>query len=237
MPQWRLTIVLSLCLLAALPASVWAQRRRDRDQGPPQPPMPADVSGQLSGFDGALVQFVDAQEQVYLAKLDPGRTSVIVSGTADVTFLRPGLVVRFTAPLDDKGNGLEELAELTLITPGPTTAPGVSSENAQDPRGPYDVIGQIRSLKKNKLVVVAGEVQVTVALAEEPKIEVKVSDVSWASVGDAVTVKGLYAGPGQIVADLIEVKLREPLTGGKKKKKRSPPPSKPQGRTTDDGGS
>lgn len=237
MRAWQIGIVVGLVFLGAWPAPTWAQRRRDREQQPPPQPMPADVTGQLTGFDGALVQFVDAQEQVYLAKIDPGRTSVIVSGTADLSFLRPGLVVRFTAPLDEKGNGVEDLAELTLITPGPTTTPGVSSENAQDPRGPYDVIGQIRSLKKNKLVVVAGEAQVTVVLAEEPKVEIKVSDVSWASPGDAVAVKGRYAGPGQIVADLVEVKLREPLSAGKKKKKRAPP-REPKGRSTgDDAGS
>lgn len=216
-------VVLAAGLLSlATVAPARAQRRRPPQAPPGGQSTAADVSGQFVALEGDVIQLVDQQQQPYLAKFNLERASVLILGQADASFLRPGLFVRFQCPLDERGHSPpdEELEKLSLVTPGPTAYPGVTSEDLSNPNAPYDVIGQIKSLRKGKMVVLAGEAQVTVKVSPDAEIEVKVTDLSWCTPGDPITVKGRFVGPGQILCDLVEVKMREPLSGDRKKKKR-----------------
>ncbi len=198
-----------------------AQPPRNRPPAPPPAaPVACELEGTIAGYDQGVLQVVDAQQQAALVAIDPQKTSVIVTGTAEPGFLRAGLFVRFSSELDASGAAPVELSELQVFTPRDASSLGVTNENPTSTTGPFDVSGQIRTLKKGKLVVDAGEAEITVRLVAEPIIKIKVGDISWATIGDPIKVRGRWVAPGQATADVVEVELREPLAGPKKKRGR-----------------
>jgi hypothetical protein len=84
--------------------------------------------------------------------------------------------------------------------------------------------GTVKSLKAGRLVVVAGRMEVKCELAENAKIKVSTSDLSFVQVGDKVEVEGWYyanAKQAGLWANSISVTAANPLMGEKKKAKPS----------------
>ena len=82
--------------------------------------------------------------------------------------------------------------------------------------------GTLKSFKGNRLVVVAGRMEVKCELAETAKIKVSISDLSFVQLGDKVEVDGWYyanAKQAGLWANSVSVTAANPLTGEKKKTK------------------
>jgi hypothetical protein len=156
----------------------------------------------------------------------PLQCDVQVTGTADRSFLQPGLFVKFSGEMDAKGVLQDELKELEIFTPKGKNVTGifppgsdatVKPLNRFEP-GKYDFRGRVMSYKDGELVVVASK-KITSKVAMGAEIKVNVQDLSFASVNDELKIRGWnyernipkQGRPGQAVAKVIEVTLAKPL--------------------------
>jgi hypothetical protein len=80
------------------------------------------------------------------------------------------------------------------------------------------VRGTVKSCHGNSLIVTAGKTTVTAELADNAQIEIDLSDVSIASRGDKIQLKGQTAGRPELVrAESVQITLAQPFSGGRKK--------------------
>ena len=182
------------------------------------------LKGQVVGIRPGMIQWTDDAGEPMYVKLTP-QTQIQVMGTADPDFLRPGLFVRFSASLNDRGEVGGEVAELTIFTPRDGYSVGIFSDS-DDPTatdGQSFVAGQLKTLRNSKFVVAVGNQQVRGELATEPKVKLALADYSLAQPGDQITVTGVGFERDKIEARGIEIHLAEPLSTGKKKPRRSVP--------------
>ncbi len=172
---------------------------------------------------GVLV--VDAQGTTWQVKPDVG-SKVEVIGTAGPDYLKPGLVVKFQAAFDPKGDRTKAVApinELEIITPHIGEMPGAApagataiaaAQNAAAVPGTarwLSVIGRVRSVKSNELIVDAGNGVFKTELDPATAIKVRVSDTSIVRAGDQIEASGYIANPGFAVASTIRVTMAHPL--------------------------
>jgi hypothetical protein len=162
---------------------------------------------------------------------EPGK--VEVTGTAEPSFLKPGLLVKFLVKLE-KGNVEGDVADLEIVTLSEKVQPGLHPEplpgktlKEREKEGAVDyvAVGRVKSFKNGLLQVSTGgdEKDLKVKLAETAQVKVDVDDLSFASAGDTVEIKGRItqlpfndgAVPGRVVADEMKVTLAKPLTGKK----------------------
>jgi hypothetical protein len=79
------------------------------------------------------------------------------------------------------------------------------------------VRGTVKSCHGGSLIVTAGKTTVTAELADNAQIEVDLSDVSIASRGDKIQLKGQTAGRPELVrAESVQITLAQPFSGGRK---------------------
>ncbi len=212
--------VLSLLLMGSVPAYGQARSRRQRQPNVVELKQ-FSVKGTITGMRGDLIQWTDENQRVNLVKLDPKRLMrITVTGTAEPSFLRPGLFVRFLTTPDERGKITETIGELTIFSPADGFQPGVFPEDPGNPKGPVLVAGRIKSLRKGKMTLLVGRQQVKVQLAEEPKIAIEVTDLRIVSPGDQIEVTGFGQTAQQLIARTIDIKLAKPLSGPKKKRRR-----------------
>jgi len=179
-----------------------------------------NVKGTITGMRGDLIQWVDENQRPHLVKLDRKQTQrITVTGSAEPSFLRPGLFVRFTTTLDEQGNITEPAKKLTIFSPADGFQAGVFPEDPANPSGPMLVAGQIKAFKNETLTLLIGRKSVKVDLAEEPEITIEVSDLRIVSPGDHLEVHGIGLTPEQIIAKTVDVELANPLTGPKKRRR------------------
>ncbi|MBC7855582.1 MAG: hypothetical protein IAF94_19300 [Pirellulaceae bacterium] len=209
---------------------------------------PLKASGTIKGVAPGVLQIATGEGDTWLLKLEAKPQDVTFSGTAEKSFLRPGMFVEFRAQVSKKGVVAEPVASLTVFTPSEGRPPGVDPDGAgggdgalfnepKDEKKPepkakkstrlqaddtiYRVAGAISKVgRAGDLTVSAGGAQVKFNLAEDCKISVEVNDLSFVSIGDKITVDGwfLKGRPGEGAANKIEVTAANPLTDGSKKK-------------------
>lgn len=225
------SVALSLGLAVFAVANA-AQAQRPPQQGPR--PMPLDATGTVQGMQGNLLK-IDYGGVPWVIQVQP-KTEIHVLGTADASFLQPGMFVSFQAELDKKGNATSPVSELQIITPRDQFSLGIipqseestfeAEESGETKKGPppqtgtYKVGGRIVSLRNGKMQVNANGQQVKADLAESPTITVDVATPSVASLGDKITLKGNYVQEGRGIATDIEITLSNPLTAPEPKKGR-----------------
>ncbi len=195
----------------------------------------ASVTGSLEAFAGNQLKIKTEDDQEYFAILN-NRTTLRYKGTADAKFLRPGLLVRFSAPFDAAGVPQAALQALEVFktvrqrrmsrdlvqsqTPGiypvaekkgekaksDVPAAGGGSQN-------FRVVGQLRALQGEKIQVAVGNRPVIVELDPAAKISVAAGDTSFCLQGDAVEVSGLRnpAREQWIQAEAIVITGANPL--------------------------
>jgi hypothetical protein len=162
--------------------------------------------------------------------LQPNVSKIGIEGTARPDFLKPGMLVSFTADVDKKGAVDEPITELAIISPSETNTPGIFPEDRENKDSTrFFVRGTVRSYKEGKLNVNAGGKQISGELPDEANIKLESSDLNLARQGDEVTVEGRlvseYNGegnnikPGVVFGEKIDIKLSEPLTKDSFKKK------------------
>jgi hypothetical protein len=208
--------------------------------GQQQAPKTLDESGTVKGVVDGKIQFEASKGGMWWIQLN-GDTKLRVEGTADSSYLRGGLAVRFTGEFDKKGTLSEEIKEIEIFTPQGKNALGLFSDANSDkpvrnaPAGSYDIRGKVKSFKDNDLVVSAGNKTISGKVVEGITIKINVEDVKDVSEGDKATVKATYfdapqqpyggnaAGNPRVAAgNEVEVTLANPLTGVKKKAAKPP---------------
>jgi hypothetical protein len=201
------------------------------------------------GFNGGF-QFASDSNEIWKVKLPAKASEISYTANAEPSFLRPGLNVTFTAVMNKKGVVKEPVTSLTVFTPLEAKDLGVwlegAGEGAPNPlenlfspkevkeepktKGKKPVVedqvcrvgGTLKSFKAGRLVVVAGRMEVKCELADNAKIKVSTSDLSFVQLGDKVEVDGWYyanAKQAGLWANSVSVTAANPLTGEKKKAK------------------
>lgn len=224
----RAMMFLATLTVAIVPGGALAQRNK-KDQPPGQPSKPFDMKVQLAGYGPMnTLQVVDQDQRQYLARVEYPRTSVSVKGEADASFLGPGMAVRFRGSIADekKGTLADEVGEMTVFTPRTENAFGVEPYRGDDEKpGELEFSAQLLSLKKGKFQAQAGECVVSGKLADDVKVKLHLADLTVVPFGAELHVRGQLFEPNQVVCDVVEATLPEPV-GQTTKKKRPRPPAK-----------
>jgi hypothetical protein len=178
-----------------------------------------DLKGTVEqvGADGLAIK---CEGQAFNLSVDSNLTHVQCNGTADRSYLKPGVLVRFEGEFDKRMQPKSgPLEVLYVVTQSETSQPGIhsdsdvaaaaaaagengenSEEGGQRPakRAAVEncvVIGTIKLLKDDQLQVVADGKPVKVQLAKEAEIKVEVDDYTLAAAGDEIVVRGRTVQP------------------------------------------
>jgi hypothetical protein len=180
----------------------------------------ATIEGTVERVVGGVIQVaVDKGQKEWVVGTD-AHTKIQVSGTAEPDFLHPGLVVRFQADYD--GHMVKDkVGALTIITLKPTTAlgvfaPGTGAKPAAS--GKSEIVNRLIACHGSRLSVHGTSKPIAFDLAENPKITVATSDLTWVSAGDKIVVHGktLPGKAGACEATDLKITLAQPLCGKKK---------------------
>jgi hypothetical protein len=240
-------LLLTVALLACMGLTAAAQRVPPGGRPPEKPQMqPFAAEGTIQAIAPGKIGILTNTNQRWVVLVDP-KAVIHVKGTAKADFLRVGQFVRFTAEIDKRGNVQGKLDKLALFTPSEDNRPGIWPEaaggegqngfgvGAAAPAGEpqtarYTVAGQITGVRKGKLVVGVGRVAVQAELADDPAIDVDVSDMSLVHPGDKISITKGKMPPGQLglaQAAELTVELSQPLTTARPKPVR-PEPTRPE---------
>jgi hypothetical protein len=207
---------------------------------------PYDGKGNIVEVGPQGIQIKDSDGKTLFVGFDQ-KTKIAVTGTAEPGFLSPGLLVRFTATMTNKGQVQDKITELAVVEASetnkvgaqPDLEPGKNLKEAEK-EGPvtWIVVAPIRSFKNNQLMVAAGKA-IKAEVAEDCKITVDVTNngIALAQEGDEITVVGNLLQdvqtmgdvtiPGQVLAEKVDITLVKPLTApGKKKGAKAKPVKK-----------
>lgn len=226
------TFVSAALVLAALQSPLWAQNQFGIKK---EPPPPYDGKGNIVEVGPQGIQIKDSDGKTLFIGFDQ-KTKIAVTGTAEPGFLSPGLLVRFTATMTNKGQVQDKITELAVVEASetnkvgaqPDLEPGKSLKEAEK-EGPvtWIVVAPIRSFKNNQLMVAAGKA-IKAEVAEDCKITVDVTNYGIAQEGDEIAVVGKLLQdsqtmgdvtiPGQVLAEKVDITLVKPLTAPGKKK-------------------
>lgn len=192
-------------------------------QGPPNA-QAFEAEGRIMGLAPGGIQMVTERNIPWVVQIIPRRTVVKITGTAEPGFLRPGICVRFSGAVNDKGVLSEELSELEIYTPegrnSMGTFPSGADENAKPigklSEGTYDFRGKVVTYRDGELTVVAGK-KITGKVATDAKVNVNVSDLRFTQPDDTIKVIGWERTPpqapqpGTAVGTEVTIELAKPL--------------------------
>jgi hypothetical protein len=222
LPDAGLLFALALALATTAQAQVFPGRR-----GHEQIKLdPFAAKGTIAGVGRGQIQLITATQQKWLVAVSP-QAVVHVIGTAEPSFLRSGMFVRFTAALDKKGKAQEPVSELTIYTPSAEMGIGVwpegmavgdvGAERPAQPANPfgggfgvgtpavpadtarYVVGGRITGERRGKLIVNFGRGTTEIELAENAAIKVDFADYTVARQGDSISVTKGKTYPNQFM--------------------------------------
>jgi hypothetical protein len=199
------------CLFTVLIASTWiasaeAQRR---------PKLKKESSdGKVVNVAGGMIQMRSKQGNVWLLK--PSLPSkVTFTGSADKSWLRPGMIARFETTFDKKGQGQKVVKTVQVFTPRPEYQLGTFGGDPKNRRSGVPekllVAGLIKRIQDNKVTIVAGKKSKKSYTAElDAKVAIEVDllgDLNWVQPGDDIRFKGQYYEhqPGKALCSEIEV--------------------------------
>ena len=216
-PGW-MAILACAALICALPCAVLAQGNRGRNVI--EVTNFTAIKGKFVAAKPGMIQWTESDEIPCYVKVLPS-TYVQVLGEAEPSFLRPGLLVKFTGTIQGRGTVAEPVEEITVFTPRDGYTIGVINEDENSKRddGPKSITGQLKSIKNGKITVVAGKQTIKAELVEEPVVKIDINDYSLATPGDEITISGLGLDQTKIEATGIEIQLSEKLRGVEMRKK------------------
>lgn len=243
----RIAPLLPLVALLLIAAPVSAQNVPRPNLNPQVQREPVRAAGTIKDAAGGILHVVAPGGDQWFVKIDANPRSISFYGSADESWLRSGMLVRFSNRVDRRGKLLDPIDMLSVITLREGYRMGVNSESelsnnedglfqdapAEKPMpkkaGPAEptpvvVIARLLTAKNGKLSLDAGTgKQIKVELADEAKISIDVADLSWAKPGDKIEIDG-WAYPQQkmqVFARDVTVTAAAPLVGDKKR-----PPAK-----------
>lgn len=138
----------------------------------------------LKGSDGKLTRLVTHPE---------GVSRVSVTGDVSAKMLKPGMMVRLVAKVDERGVGAEPIQVLDVISVDKDFTPSEVKANTIQ-----TITAKVVSLKNERLQLLAGAGTIrklSFQLEESAKAHVMTRDIGYASIGDTLTAKGhMYSG-------------------------------------------
>jgi hypothetical protein len=183
-------------------------------------PQPFQGTATITAVGSQGLEVTDATGKTW--KLAPERNCVIeVTGTADSDFLKPDMLVRFTAQFDKKGKATSPVNELEIISPQAAMGSIKQEVNGKKEAGESvsgAIIGHIKSIKNNQLTVQNTNGTFTAELGPNPSIKVNLSDFHLAQPGDKVDATGEYSPQGLAGAKEMRITLSNPLGENGKRK-------------------
>ncbi|HEY2881122.1 MAG TPA: hypothetical protein VGJ15_01785 [Pirellulales bacterium] len=214
---------------------------------------PIQVSGTIEGMRGGVLQ-INAEGSPWLVTRDKV-CKIEVTGTADASYLKPNMLLKFTADFDKKGKATAPLNEMELVDlqtamvearqnakgeagdkggKGAKDAGGKKGEKGEKSPAAAAAAGEpmvakITSIKGTELSLAAADgTSYKADLGTNPAIKVNISNATVAQQGDKVDLKGYYTQPGAAYAQELKITLASPLgePGAAAKKK-------PAGKATD----
>jgi hypothetical protein len=240
---WRL-LALAVCVVATVAATRCGLAQPQGNWIPPDAEV-FEEEGTVAGVAPTGLQMLTKEANTPWIVQITRQSEVKVTGTAEPSFLRPGLAVRFTAEVDEKGHLQQDLAELEIVTASGKGAVGVFAVGAEENARPvgklvagaYEIRGKVVSLREGELTVQAGK-KIVGKLADDAKITVNVQDLAYAVPESEVSVQGFYfrrmapdpntQRPGQAMAKMVHVTLAKPLVGKAKAASKPGRPGKPK---------
>lgn len=153
------------------------------------------------------------------------KSKVGLSGNAGVDYISNGMFVQFDVDLDAEGKPTSDAKKLLIVEQSNLNTPGVFSSKGPDGKpgepGPYFVRGTVRTNKDGVLTVVAGNKPMTVKVAADTMVPVKISDWTLAKPGDTIKGNGTsFAQPGapmtMVLGTQLEITAAGPITKGKR---------------------
>ena len=211
------------------------QQQRGKQQ--PKPEQISSFKGTIEQVGRGGLQISAGAGETYMVNIPNSQAQKIrVTGTAESSYLRPGLIIQFSALVDKSKTKSKEIKikdevkKLTLVTLLP---PEIQAGAVPDPSGtgegaatPQILVGAITNLKGNAATVnVPGlSPKVKIEIADSAAIDVNVEGYLMAQKGDGIEItKGLkyMTGPNVGVVQCFEGKitLTQPLVGRRKAKK------------------
>ncbi len=193
------------------------------------------ASGTVKGFQRGIMHVVTADGDQYYVKLPDQPQYVSFVASAETDWLKPGMMVRFSARYDKKGKLDAPVRQVTVFTPGKDDQLGVFPDSAvgtqelfssTDEKKPgaetvsYAIAGRLTSVRGKSMSVAAGRTPVKVELADTAKVSVEIADLSFLREGDKVSIDG-WNYPNQkqqVYATRLTVTAAQPLGESKSKK-------------------
>jgi hypothetical protein len=185
----------------------------------------ADFEGTVvaasGGLAGGLVAFTERhagpRAEPLVAQLHPaGVTRLRVSGRVPAAVLKPGLVLRLVAEVDERGRAAEPLAAFDVVTPPADFKPDPVRPGVREM-----IVGTVKRIHKDVLTleVSAGAVRrLTFVISPSAVATLDASRLDLAAAGDAIHVTGrLWAGDGAMGAGTVfvsEVTITKPALPG-----------------------
>lgn len=221
-------------------------------QQPGAPQVPREqlrTTGKVLGMRGPLMQLENSEGEKWVLQIEANVQNLSFTGSAEPGFLRPGMMVRFNAKINKRGDATEVIDQLILFTPRPGFELGVISttdlgggasnelfaggEEAPKPAPvpktteipTYQVSGQITKISRSgEMTIAAGSVAVKAKLDPDAKVSVDMADLSLVRPGDEATIEGWYitGRKGQGWANRVSISAKEPLADPKKKVRKTP---------------
>ncbi|MEL6104596.1 MAG: hypothetical protein AAFU85_01110 [Planctomycetota bacterium] len=185
-----------------------------------------NFKGTLKAFRQGIVVVEKEDGSEALVAVPDQITSFQFVAKAAPAFLRPGMLIRFTADFGPGGVPLAPISKLTLFQPVPTKSlhgrarqlfvAGVYADSKapnnrkqQTPSGKLTVVGSLVGLTPNGILTLrAGKTPVRVPVNEQTQLELQYNNLSLAQAGDPVTVAGFFQPPNenQVKADRITIR-------------------------------
>jgi hypothetical protein len=183
---------------------------------------PLALAGTLKGVaPGGVLQVAANEKEVWNIKVEANPQDISFSGTAEKTFLKPGMFVELRGQITKRGVVMEPVSSLTVFTPSDARPVGVEADgpaggdggglfnDAKEEKKPdpkekkatkakgddtvYRIAGAVSKVSRGgEVTVSAGGAQVKFNLAEECKISVDMNELTFASAGDKVNVQGWF---------------------------------------------
>lgn len=182
------------------------------------PQTPFQGTATITGVGTAGMEVVDASGNKWRVVPEKKNCKIEVTGTADPSFLKPDLLVRFNAQFDKKGNAAAPVDSIDIISPqAAMSATSIKTEFQAGQAQNGIIIGHIKSIKNNHLSVTNTNGTFSFDLAPNATVKVDVAEPALAQPGDKVDVRGYYSQPGMAVAQEMHITLSNVLGEPKKK--------------------
>lgn len=251
LPMLRILPVFAAAVLAAhiaaaqTPQQWQAQLARMRQQQQQQNIQweNTDLSGNIKGMQGSLVQVGASDGANWLVQVDARPQDVVFQGSADPAFVKPGMLVEFKAKVNKRGQASEPVQALTIFTVREGRGVGVQTDGGAaggelfsskpeeaDKKGPkgkeddtvYHIAGQITKVGRlGDMTINCAGTTIKADLAKDAKVAVDVNHLQFAQVGDKVDLRARYPmgqkAAGQGLATQITVTGMKTLGEPKKR--------------------